>query len=153
MSGYQAAGFHWSFLFNFWKYFQYVFKLPELFSILETSFPSRFHEKRSAGCWSATRSGSLPCQWWASDISCTACHRADGSSDWLLRSSSHGAHSWSSTSTVLNVSSPRERKGRCEQCEQLEATFSSSHFFNVVICKYLKSKIGPLNLFPGIDIN
>lgn len=89
------------------------------------SLISPFRPPVSANRASRRRGGArgavLPCQWWISDISCTACSRAALSPDWLFLRSSHTAHSWSSTSTVLKGSLQKEKRRRQhKQCEQLK---------------------------------
>lgn len=93
---------------------------------------------------------SLPCQWWVSDISCTACNRAVLSSNLLFLRSSHTAHSWSSTSTVLKGSSEKGKNNKTKwTLWTARRTFLSSHLFKMVLINiYIKSILGELNPFP-----
>lgn len=66
-------------------------------------------------CYRRNKRPSLPCQWWACDISCTASSRAALSPSRLFLRSSHTAQSWSSMSTVLTESSHTQGTWRYKQ--------------------------------------
>lgn len=125
-SGHQASWLSWGFFFLTSGSVFNIFKdcLNYFPSLMPPSLLS--YIRNGARCVGLARS---PCQCRAASISCTACTRAALSSDLLFCSSSHTAQSWSSRSTVLNVSA----RGR-----ETAGPPWTRRLFSVVTCKYLK---------------